>query len=277
MTDRYAVFGNPIKHSKSPDIHQHFALQTNQDISYERILAPLNAFETTLKTFFNNRGQGCNITVPFKQEAFMQVSLLTDRAERSGAVNTIIKTQDGKIKGDNTDGAGLLQDILVNIGCEIKGKTILLLGAGGAVRGVLQPFIEQQPKQLHIANRTASKADILAKMFADLGDISTSGYNDIPNSMDGFDIVINGTSTGLNNEIPPVSPSILNSNTLCYDMFYAQQDTAFITWAKSHGCQHTHDGLGMLVEQAAEAFSVWRGVRPDDTKALIQNMRTVEQ
>ena len=272
--DRYGVFGNPIGHSKSPLIHRLFAAQTGQQLSYEALLAPLDDFPGFARSFFVE-GKGANVTVPFKEQAFQLADALSDRARRAGAVNTLMKREDGSLLGDNTDGAGLVRDLTVNAGCELRGKRILLLGAGGAVRGVLEPLLAQQPAVLVIANRTVAKAEQLAGEFADLGPLVASGFDwiDAP-----VDLIVNGTSASLAGELPPIAPSLIApGHTLCYDMMYARQATAFNQWAAEQGAARTLDGLGMLVEQAAEAFYLWRGVRPDSAPVLAQLRLQLQQ
>lgn len=268
--DRYCVFGNPIGHSKSPLIHRLFAAQTGEQLSYEALLAPLDDFVGFARAFFAE-GLGANVTVPFKEEAFRLADELSQRAARAGAVNTLKKLADGRLLGDNTDGAGLVRDLTVNAGLELAGKRILLLGAGGAVRGVLEPLLAEKPAELVIANRTVEKAEALASSFADLGPVLASGFDwiDAP-----VDLIVNGTSASLAGELPPISPSLIRpGHTVCYDMMYAKEPTAFNRWAAEHGAARTLDGLGMLVEQAAEAFFVWRGVRPDSAPVLAELRR----
>jgi shikimate dehydrogenase len=269
MTDLYAVVGNPIAHSKSPDIHNAFAEQTGEDLFYKTLLAPLDDFEGEVARFLEHGGSGLNVTVPFKENAFRLADSLTARAQRAQAVNTLKKMPDGTLQADNTDGAGLVRDLTVNHSVNLTGKRILLLGAGGAVRGVLQPLLEQDPAGIVIANRTVSKAETLAKDFADLGRISASGFAEVEGS---FDLIINGTSASLAGELPPIPVSVVHQNTTTYDMMYGNQKTVFNLWAEEQGAQKTIDGLGMLVEQAAEAFFVWRGVRPQ-TARVMQSLR----
>ena len=265
MTDRYAVFGHPIAHSKSPQIHAAFARQTGQDMAYDAILAPTDGFADSVAQFVAAGGRGANVTVPFKEEAFKLASRLTLRAQRAGAVNTL-RFEGADIVGDNTDGAGLVADLTRNLHCSLAGKRILLLGAGGAARGVIEPLLEQQPAALVIANRTVSRAQELADLF---GNGVTACSFDAATTP--FDVVINATAASLAGELPPLSPAIFKPDTLAYDMMYGR-DTPFLSFARSHGAA-TADGLGMLVEQAAEAFFVWRGVRPD-TAAVIAALRT---
>ena len=261
--DRYGVFGNPIGHSKSPQIHTLFAAQTGQALCYEALLAPLDDFPGYARAFFQ-QGLGANVTVPFKEQAFRMADQLTERARRAGAVNTLKKLEDGRLLGDNTDGAGLVGDLL-NAGVALAGQRILLLGAGGAVRGVLEPLLAQQPAALIIANRTVSKAEQLALEFGELGTLSASTFTDLAEPVD---LIINGTSASLGGELPPLVDSLIQpGHTFCYDMMYAARPTAFCEWAAALGAK-TRDGLGMLVEQAAEAFELWRGVRPDTAPVL---------
>jgi len=264
MTDRYAVFGHPIAHSKSPQIHAAFARQTGQDMSYEAILAPKDGFAASVAAFIAAGGRGANVTVPFKEEAYRLASRLSPRAQHAGAVNTLVF--DDGILGDNTDGAGLVADLTRNLRCALAGKRILLVGAGGAARGVIDPLLDQTPAELVIANRTVSRAQELADLFG--RGVRACGFDalDMP-----FDLVINATAASLAGELPPLSPHIFTAGTLAYDMMYGR-DTPFLAFARSHGAA-TADGLGMLVEQAAEAFYLWRGVRPD-TAPVIAALRT---
>ena len=271
MTDQYAVFGNPIKHSRSPQIHRTLAEQTGQDINYVSTLVEPDQFQAAASHFFNKGGKGLNITVPFKQDAFTFADALSERARRAGAVNTLIHQDDGKILGDNTDGVGLVRDITNNLGWAIEGKKILLVGAGGAVMGVLEPLLQQRPALIIIANRTVSKAEKLARDFADLGNIQGCGFEELADNGH-FDLIINGSSASLAGEIAPLPDSVLTTNTQGYDMMYAAEPTPFMRWMNEQGAQQTADGLGMLVEQAAEAFALWRGVRPE-TAAVIQSIR----
>lgn len=264
--DRYGVFGNPIGHSKSPQIHRLFAEQTGQTLSYEPLLAPLDDFPGYARTFFE-QGLGANVTVPFKEQAFRLADQLSERAQRAGAVNTLKKLEDGRLLGDNTDGIGLVRDLLDNAGVTLQGKRILLLGAGGAVRGVLEPLLAQRPVALVISNRTLAKAEQLAGEFAELGPVSASAFEELRGP---FEVIINGTSASLGGELPPLSDDLIEPGvTLCYDMMYGAKPTPFCQWAAGRGAA-TRDGLGMLVEQAAAAFELWRGVRPDSGPVLTQ-------
>ncbi len=270
MTDKYAVFGNPISHSKSPLIHTEFAKQTNQDIEYIAVLADEGKFAEAVKEFVNLSGKGLNVTVPFKQDAWDFVSKRNPNAEKAGAVNTIIVNDNGEFIGDNTDGVGLVRDITSNLGFDLKGKRVLILGAGGAVRGVLGPLLKENPTSITIANRTVSKAVELAELFADEGNITGVSFDDA--SEQSFDLIINGTAASLSGELPPIVDSIYKG-AYCYDMMYGENDTVFMAHAKKCGAKQAWDGLGMLIEQAAESFYLWRGVRVD-TGSVMKLMRT---
>ena len=256
--DHYVVIGNPIAHSKSPQIHARFAEQTGQPIRYERLLAPLDAFEPTVRAFIASGGRGANVTVPFKLEAFRFADELSSRAQAAGAVNTL-HVREGRVFGDNTDGVGLVRDIVEAAGIRLSGKRLLLLGAGGAARGVILPLLAESPAQLLIANRTPERASELAAQFSDQP--VPIGASSFMNLDEAFDIVINATSASLSAELPPVPVSVFGSHSFVYDMMYAAQPTPFMQLASRHGAQ-VRDGLGMLVEQAAESFFIWRGVRP---------------
>ncbi len=264
--DQYAVMGNPINHSKSPQIHTAFAQQTGQNIQYTAIHVDVGGFEQAVSHFQAHGGKGLNVTVPFKLDAWKLSDSLSERAERAGAVNTLIFNTDGSIDGDNTDGVGLVNDIIHRLDWPIAGKKVLILGAGGAARGVIAPILEQQPEQLYIANRTASKAQELADVFADLGGISGGGYEALTEQC--FDLVINATAASLQGKVPPLPDKLLSTPGYCYDMMYARQETAFMIWAEQQGVGHISDGLGMLVGQAAESFMLWRGVRPSVTPVI---------
>jgi shikimate dehydrogenase len=274
MTDQYVVFGNPIAHSKSPLIHGLFAAQTGQALDYQTSLAPLDGFTAFARQFFES-GRGANVTVPFKEEAYRMADRLTERGRRAGAVNTLARQPDGTLLGDNTDGAGLVRDLKVNHGVTLKDKRILLLGAGGAVRGALEPLLAEDPYVLVVANRTVEKAEKLAQEFAELGPILPAGYDWLEEPVD---IIINATSASLAGELPPIAPSLIQpGETFCYDMMYAKEPTAFCRWALEHQAGHAVDGLGMLVEQAAEAFYLWRGVRPDSAPVLAELRKLMAQ
>ncbi|MBZ0091903.1 MAG: shikimate dehydrogenase [Sulfuricellaceae bacterium] len=268
MTDRYAVIGNPIAHSKSPRIHAEFARQTGQDLSYEALLAPLDGFAAAVQAFREQGGRGMNVTVPFKLEAFALArkgDRLSERASLAQAVNTLKCEADGHLYLDNTDGAGLVRDIVHNLGFSLAGKRILLMGAGGAARGVVLPLLQQQPQALVIANRTAGKAFAMASDFAPYGAVAGSGYDDLAGQT--FDVVINATSSSLNEELPPLPQGVFAAGALAYDMMYGK-DTPFLRFARGQGAARLADGLGMLVEQAAESFFLWRGVRPDTAPVI---------
>ena len=269
MTDKYAVIGNPIEHSKSPLIHQAFAKQTQQDLSYEKILAPLDGFSNKVLELIALGYKGVNITVPFKLQAFQLATKLSPRAKHAGAVNTL--SFDGAdIVGDNTDGAGLVRDIEHNLLIPIADKRILLIGAGGAAEGVLQPLLSSKPALLVITNRTLAKAEaMMGKVKAEVGaSVCVCALDDL--HAQEFDIVINATSAGLSDSVLPLPPTIFSQDCLAYDMMYGRE-TPFMRLARSHGA-HVVDGLGMLVEQAAEAFYGWRGIRPK-TQAVMQTIK----
>ena len=272
MSDRYAVFGNPIGHSKSPRIHALFARQTGQDISYEAILAPADDFAETIRAFIAAKGgpaRGANVTVPFKEDAFRLATRRTARAEAAGAVNTLSFEAD-VISGDNTDGAGLVSDLKNNLGCDPAGRRILLLGAGGAARGVILPLLLENPAELLIANRTEETAARLALEFACLPGCAVTvkpdgtGFPCLAGRS--FDLVINATSAGLDNAVLPLPTSVFARHCVAYEMVYGRE-TPFMAQARTAGA-HVTDGLGMLVEQAAEAFFIWRGVRPQTAPVL---------
>lgn len=268
MTDKYCVIGNPIAHSKSPEIHPIFARQSGQDLVYERCLAPLEAFAATVQRLVAEGYKGANVTLPFKIEAVQVCTRLEERARAAGAVNTLVFAE-GEIVGDNTDGPGLVADITRNAGVAMRGKRILLLGAGGAARGALLPFIQQGPREIVIANRTVATAEQMARDFAPYGiPVHGTGFDTVAGS---FDIVVNATSGSLAGEVPPVAASVFGPGALALDMMYGNQPTVFMEFAAGHGAA-TRDGLGMLVEQAAEAFAIWRGVRPD-TAEVFRKMR----
>ena len=262
--ERYAVFGNPIAHSKSPAIHARFAAQTGQNLSYEALLAPLDGFAAAVAEFRAAGGRGANVTVPFKEEAFRLCQRLTSRAERAGAVNTLVFGDD--ILGDNTDGAGLLRDITINLGQSLAGRRLLLLGAGGAARGALAPLLAARPGRFVMVNIFPEIAAKLAAGVADLGEVATGDFADLAGQE--FDVVINATSASLSGETLPLPPGIFAPGSLAYDMMYGQGETLFMAQACRMGAALRADGLGMLVEQAAEAFALWRGVRPETAPVL---------
>jgi len=269
--DRYAVIGYPVKHSWSPFIHGMFAKQTDQPLSYSRLeIAPAD-LEEQVATFFANGGRGLNVTVPHKQAAVLLTRFRTPRAEIAGAVNTIAAQSDGLL-GDNTDGAGLVTDLTRNLGLALTGARILLLGAGGAARGVLGPLLGEAPDYLEIANRDGSRAATLAAEFATLGDVRGCGFDAIT-ATGHFDLVLNATSASLQETIPPVPPAVISPTTLCYDMAYGKGDTVFTRWAKNAGAGRAETGWGMLVEQAAESFYLWRGIKPE-TKPVLEAVKS---
>lgn len=268
--DRYAVFGNPIKHSKSPQIHHAFAEQADQSMQYRAVLVEEDSFVKSAAAFFDEGGKGLNVTVPFKSEAYEFAEVLSDRARRAGAVNTLGLTDDGRIFGDNTDGVGIVRDMVVNLGWCIRNARVLIVGAGGAVRGVLEPILKERPKELTIVNRTAKKAKKLAKEFKALGTIYGGGYELIGDEQ--FDLVINATSAGLEGDMPALPASLLNEKSCCYDMVYGDDPTIFSRWAAQNAAWAVADGLGMLVEQAAESFYLWRHTRPE-TQPIIHALR----
>ena len=270
MTDKYAVIGNPIRHSKSPLIHAEFARQTGENIEYTAIEVPLDGLQDSLQQLRDVlKLKGVNVTVPFKEQVWKICDQKSARAELAGAVNTVVVNNDGTLFGDNTDGVGLCRDLTVNHQVELTGKRILLLGAGGASRGVIAPLLEHQPANLFIANRTKEKASHLAALFVELGNVHGGGFDQIDGE---FDVLINATAASLQGEVPPLPDAVLANGACCYDMMYSDTDTAFIQWAKAHNAAKTIDGLGMLVEQAAEAFFIWRGVHPQTT-AVISMLR----
>ncbi|ATJ81391.1 shikimate dehydrogenase [Halomonas beimenensis] len=263
MTDRYCVFGHPIGHSRSPAIHAAFAEQTGEAIEYTAIEAPLDDFVGAWRAFVAAGGRGANVTVPFKEEACRLCDDLSPRARRAGAVNTLILEADGRTRGDTTDGAGLVSD-LARQGVTLAGARVLVLGAGGAVRGVLEPLLAEGPATLHVANRTAEKARALAADFKDLGPVSGGGFDGVAGP---YDLVINGTSASLGGELPPLPEALFAPGATAYDMMYGAEPTVFLRWAGERGAR-TIDGLGMLVGQAAESFFLWRGRRPDVVPVL---------
>lgn len=262
--------GNPIGHSKSPLIHGRFAAQTGQNLSYEAILVEPEHFAAAVAAFRAAGGKGLNVTVPFKQEAWRLAQGRTPRAERAGAVNTLWWDAQNRLQGDNTDGVGLVRDLQINQGLSLEGLRILLAGAGGAARGVLEPLLQERPARLVIANRTPDKAVELATTFADLGAITGCGFDALGNHR--FDLVINATAAGLNDEVPPLPDTVFAPGARAYDMMYGREPTAFVRWSLERGAERACDGLGMLVEQAAEAFWIWRGVRPA-TAPVIAGLR----
>ncbi|MBI5450396.1 MAG: shikimate dehydrogenase [Gammaproteobacteria bacterium] len=271
--EQYAVIGNPIAHSKSPLIHAEFARQTRQQLIYTAIQVDAGGLAPAVGNFQAGGGKGLNITVPFKRDAWELSDELSLEAERAGAVNTLLFTVDGRRYGHNTDGIGLVRDITVNHQGILTGKKILILGAGGAVRGILHPLLAHHPRQIYIANRTPDRAAALASAFSsDRLTLQAGGFADIP--VDRFDLIINGTAASLHDELPPLPPQIIGPDSWCYDMMYGKGLTVFLQWARQQGADHLLDGLGMLVEQAAESFLLWRNVRPD-TAPVLARLRTM--
>jgi shikimate dehydrogenase len=265
MTDRYCVIGNPVAHSKSPWIHAEFARLTKQSMSYEAQLCPVDEFNNVARDFFAAGGLGCNITVPFKENAWQLAEVRSRRAEKAGAVNTLLKGKDGRLYGDNTDGVGLVRDLLQNANYSLKNRRVLMLGAGGAVRGVLGPLLAEQPAELVLANRSHEKAERLVSVFSEDGLIQALPFSDLTGKK--FDLIINGTSASLQGDLPPLPADIFVDGALAYDMMYGADPTIFMSWAAATGTE-VRDGLGMLVEQAAEAFFIWRQQRPPTASVL---------
>lgn len=269
MTDRYAVVGNPVAHSVSPQIHAEFARQTGQGLDYVRLLAPLDGFSATLTKFRDAGGKGVNVTLPFKLDAWNFVATHAGHALDAGAVNTI-DFRNGTTVGYNTDGVGLIRDLELNLGFAIAGKRVLLMGAGGAAQGVLFPLIEHAPARLVAANRTEAKAERLVRVFAERkGPLRTLDWRSYPKlAGETFDLVINATSASLAGELPPLPAGIFSADSLAYDMTYGKDPTPFMEFARKHGAARVADGIGMLVEQAAESFFIWRNVRPQTAPVI---------
>ena len=266
--DRYALVGHPVEHSRSPLIHTVFARQTGQRLTYELIDAEPAAFETAVRGFGAAGGKGMNVTVPHKEAAFALCSRSSDAATAAGAVNTISITE-GALTGHNTDGIGLIHDLTVNLRQQLADARIVVLGAGGAARGIIGPLVSENPAELTIANRTKERADeIVAKLGATL--LVARGFTELAD-LAPPDFLINATSAGLKGEAPPFPTSLVGPRTFCYDLVYSSSDTPFVAWAKTHGAARAVHGWGMLVEQAAESFAIWRGVRPD-TKPLLKQI-----
>lgn len=266
----YAVVGNPIAHSQSPFIHAEFARQTGEHIDYSRLQAPLDGFAATVRAFIAEGGRGLNVTLPFKLEAAQMCTQVSDAARIANAVNTMSFRENGEIHGDNTDGIGLIRDIKHNLEQDLQGKNILVLGAGGAVRGVLQPLLQEKPASLTLVNRTRAKAEALANICATAGGIDVQDYADLAGKR--FDVIINGTTASLNDETPPLPTGIFSSSSLAYDMMYSAGLTPFLRLAQKERAGILADGVGMLVEQAAESFLIWRGIRPE-TRAVMGKLR----
>ncbi|MGR9088582.1 MAG: shikimate dehydrogenase [Gammaproteobacteria bacterium] len=269
--DRYAVFGSPIRHSKSPLIHRLFAGQTGQSMQYLAQEVGKDQFLTTARAFFGGGGKGLNCTVPLKEIAYVFADRLTSRARLSKAVNTLAMQPDGRILGDNTDGCGLIADLVSNHEIRLDGIRILILGAGGASRGILGPILDQSPQVVVIANRTVEKAVDLAAEFSGLGRIKGCGFEGLANLQ--FDLILNATSASLSGQLPPLPERLLAKHGNCYDLAYGNEPTAFVRWGLRQQAAKSLDGIGMLVEQAAEAFFIWRGVRPE-TGPVIDQLNT---
>jgi shikimate dehydrogenase len=266
--DRYGVMGYPVSHSRSPVIHRLFALQTGQDMQYELLQVSPEKLETAVRQFQRTGGRGLNVTVPHKQEVLKLVDQISERASTAGAVNTL-SFKGGEIHGDNTDGIGLLRDLGVNLGLPLQGTNILILGAGGATRGIVGPLLEMAPSSLRIANRTLDKAQVIADHFARHGPVSVCRFDMVPVD-EPYDLVINATSAGVHGETPPYPEAAISDTTFCYDLSYGLNATPFSVWAREQGASSSVMGWGMLVEQAAESFEIWRGVRPDTAPVLKQ-------
>ena len=273
MTDRYGVIGHPIAHSKSPVIHAQFAQQTGQKLTYEAIDVPPADLATTIDNLIHEGFKGLNVTVPHKNAVVGLMDELSDRARLASAVNTITRQEDNQLVGDNTDGIGLVRDLQRNLRFEIQDADILILGAGGATRGIIPSLLESEPRQILIANRTIERADELVDTFGDngarLGNVAACQFEELEDRE--FDLIINATSAGLDGEVPPFPGSIIRPDVACYDLSYAMKPTPFLTWAGAQGAKRAYQGWGMLVEQAAASFRIWRGIRPD-TKPILANL-----
>ena len=275
IVSKYAVLGNPVSHSKSPLIHSLFAEQTGQSMSYLAIQLEENEFEGFVRNFFAEGGGGLNVTVPFKRNAFTLAASCSPRAELAQAVNTLFLDDEGKICGDNTDGVGLVTDLRLNNKVAINGKRVLVLGAGGAVRGIMAALVYEQAAGITIVNRTLSKAELLVEEMKSMAPVEAMSYGMLQEAANNgrcYDLIINGTSSSLQGEMPKLDAKLLRPGCCCYDLMYLTTDTPFVKWAKQEGIHLSIDGLGMLVEQAAEAFALWRGVRPN-TAAVIAHLR----
>ena len=272
---KYAVLGNPVSHSKSPLIHSMFAQQTDQTMSYVAIPLEKNEFEAFVRKFFAEGGAGLNVTVPFKGNAFALAATCSPRAGLAQAVNTLFLDDDGHICGDNTDGVGLVSDLKLNNRVAISGQRLLILGAGGAVRGIMAALVYEQAAAITIVNRDVSKAELLAEEMQSMAPIAAMSYamlQEDANNGRSYDLIINGTSSSLKGEMPKLDAKVIAPGCCCYDLMYSATDTLFLQWAKQEGARKSIDGLGMLVEQAAEAFALWRGVRPN-TASVMAHLR----
>jgi shikimate dehydrogenase len=276
MTDRYAVIGNPVAHSKSPLIHAEFARQTGQDIEYGRLLAPLEGFRAGIEEFRRSGGKGLNVTLPFKLEAYQLATRRSARADDAEAVN-VLSFENDSIEGDNTDGIGLVRDIESNLGFPIAGKRVLLLGAGGAAQGAVGPLLAAQPAMLAVGNRTTEKAQRLAARFTGSGRFPgaamlAGSFHSYAGAR--FDLVVNATSASLKDTAPDIPMGLFAAESMAYDMMYGRGLTPFLRLAQQQGAGRLADGLGMLVEQAAESFLIWRGIRPD-TRPVIRQLQAL--
>jgi len=266
--ERYAVIGHPIAHSRSPQIHAMFARQTDQNMVYGAIDVPPETLALQVREFFDGGGRGLNVTLPHKEAVIALATSLSERAQTAGAANTLVRDLHGRMLADNTDGAGLVRDLKHNLRIAVRAQRVLLVGAGGAARGVLAPLLQLEPRELVIANRSVGRAMALASAFAALGPVRAAGFAELDGAS--FDLIINATAAGLSGEIPSLPTCVLGATTTCYDLAYSRdsEHTSFTHWAREHGAARTHMGLGMLVEQAAESFYLWRGVRPDTAPVL---------
>lgn len=267
----YAVMGNPVAHSKSPQIHSAFARQCGLRIDYRAIQVDRGGFAQAVANFRAADGQGLNVTVPFKVEAWRLAARCSERAQLAEAVNTLSWDDDGLLLGDNTDGAGLVTDLLENLNCQLGRRRVLLIGAGGAARGVLGPLLAAGPERVLIANRTADNAVALADRFGHLGEVLGCGFEAVAGA--GFDVVINASAASLAGDLPPLAADVVAEAALVYDMAYGDEPTVFMAWARAQGAAVVSDGLGMLVEQAAESFLLWHGVRPE-TAPVLRSLRS---
>jgi shikimate dehydrogenase len=264
--DQYGVIGHPVAHSWSPFIHGMFARQTGESVVYRLHDVTPEDFRNYVLEFFSRGGRGLNVTVPHKVSAAELANELTPRAERAGAVNTLMLKRDNRLLGDNTDGAGLVHDLRDNLSVQLASRRVLIVGAGGATRGVIAPLLVLRPAELVVANRTAERAQSFAASFADLGTVRGCGFDDI--GAEAFDLVVNATSASLSGEMPAIPETVIQTDTVCYDMAYGRTETPFLKWAHERGCTRAIQGWGMLVEQAAESFHLWRGVRPQTAPVL---------
>lgn len=269
-SDQYAVIGNPVSHSLSPTIHARFAEQTGQDMDYGRIEA--EDFAATAADFFAAGGHGLNVTVPFKADAYQWCNRASDRAREAGAVNTLTRSDGDYVAGDNTDGVGLVRDLQENLGLRLAGARILIVGAGGAASGALGPLLAAAPAQLVVANRTVARAEALADAFADAGPVAGCSFEALA-AAEPFDLVINASAASLAGALPPLAPGLIAAGGAVYDIMYGDAAAAFLDWGRSAGAPVVSDGLGMLVEQAAESFWIWRGIRPR-TAPVLAELRT---